>query len=121
MKYAYIAGPMSGIPEFNYPMFNRVTEVYRGIGYSVFNPAERDIERHGVDISIGNNQGSVAQASAEHGFDLRVALGEDLQYICSTATTIVMLPGWENSKGARAEHATAVALGLEIDYVRSPR
>lgn len=116
MKHAYIAGPMSGIPNFNYPLFNRIANKYRNLGFNVFNPAERDTERHGTDISKGNTTGDIAQATSEHGFDLRVALGEDLEYICRVATTIVMLPGWENSKGARAEWATAVALGHEVIY-----
>lgn len=30
------------------------------------------------------------------------------------ADGIALLPGWRNSSGARAEHALAVALGLEV-------
>lgn len=38
----YIAGPMSGIPDFNYPMFHRVAKHLRDRGVDVRNPAEND-------------------------------------------------------------------------------
>lgn len=40
MKRIYIAGPMSGLPEFNYPAFNRAAAVLRAQGHHVENPAE---------------------------------------------------------------------------------
>jgi hypothetical protein len=110
----YLAGPMRGIPEFNFPLFNHVATVLRARGYTVFNPAERDNERHGVDISKGNAAGCEKLAEEQHGFNLREALADDLEFICQNAEGIVMLPGWENSKGAIAERATAIALGLEV-------
>lgn len=113
----YIAGPMTGIPNFNFPKFNAVAKHLRNEGHDVFNPAERDIERHGgVDISAGNSAGDPAQAAKEHGFSLREALADDTAYICKEADAIAMLPGWESSKGARAEHALAFALGHKIIY-----
>ena len=110
----YLAGPMRGIPEFNFPAFRAAAAQLRSQGYEVFNPAERDNERHGCDISIGNVHGDEKLASEQHGFNLRVALGDDLAYICKEADGIAMLPGWEKSKGATAERATAIALGLEV-------
>lgn len=47
----YVAGPMRGIPEFNFPAFNLAAKNLRADGHVVFNPAERDNERHGTDIS----------------------------------------------------------------------
>lgn len=110
----YVGGPMRGIPEFNFPAFHAATAKLRAEGHEVFNPAEKDNERHGKDISKGNVNGDEAVATKEHGFNLREALGHDLQFICAEADAIALLPGWENSKGAKAEHATAVALGLEV-------
>lgn len=111
----YLAGPMRGIPEFNFPAFHEAAAALRAMGHEVFSPAERDIERHnGVDISKGNTAGDETAAAAQHGFDLRVALGEDLEWICKHAEGIALLPGWENSKGANAEFATALALGLAV-------
>src|ERR1017187_1514869 len=106
----YIAGPMRGYPEFNFPTFRRVAKILRDAGHTVFSPAERDCERHGTDISKGNITGSEAEATTVHGFDLRVALGEDLAWICAHAEGVAMLSGWEKSKGAIAEKAAGVAL-----------
>jgi hypothetical protein len=110
----YVAGPMRGIPEFNFPAFHTATAKLREQGHHVFNPAEKDNERHGKDISKGNEAGCEKIAAEQHGFNLREALGHDLQFICAEADAIALLPGWENSKGAKAEHATALALGLEV-------
>lgn len=112
----YVAGPMRGIPEFNFPAFHAATAKLRADGWFVFSPAENDIKQHGVDVSRGNATGDETKAAKEHGFNLRVALGQDLAFICGEADAIYMLPGWENSKGARAEIATAIALGLLIIY-----
>jgi len=35
----YIAGPMSGLPEFNYPAFFAAAEQLTAAGYDVLNPA----------------------------------------------------------------------------------
>lgn len=110
----YVAGPMRGIPEFNFPAFHAATADLREQGHIVFNPAERDIEKTGVDISKGNATGDNALAEAQHGFSLREALKDDLEFICLHADAIALLPGWENSKGARAELHTALALGLDV-------
>lgn len=110
----YLAGPMQGYPEFNFPRFNAVAAALRAQGHTVFNPAEKDIERHnGTDISAGNTTGSLEHVKATHGFSLRQALSEDMNYICLEANGIVLLPGWEKSQGAMAEHRCAVALQSE--------
>ena len=110
----YIAGPMRGIPEFNFPAFYAAEELLKNQGHEPFNPARRDNDTHGTDISKGNVTGDESIAAAQHGFNLREALGADLAYITGTADAVALLPGWENSKGAIAERATAVALGLEV-------
>lgn len=113
----YVAGPMSGIPNFNFPLFDAVTKFFRGYSHEVFNPAERDNERHGVNISADNAEGSIEKAAAQHGFSLRQALEDDTRWICQNAEAIALLPGWEKSKGANAEKALAEALGVQVFYV----
>lgn len=70
----YLAGPMRGIPEFNFPAFMSAAADLRAQGHIVFNPAERDNRVHGCDISKGNATGDETQAMIEHGFSLRLAL-----------------------------------------------
>ena len=118
MAFIYIAGKMRGVPLFNYPAYNAAAAQLRSEGHIVFNPAERDIERHGgTDISAGNLTGCEVQCAQEHNFSLREALADDLEFICKKADAIALLPGWETSKGAQAELATARALGLEEIYL----
>lgn len=113
----YVAGPMRGYNEFNFPAFNRAAEYLRSHGWKVFNPAEKDIEHHGgVDISEGNEEGSIELAEKEHGFSLRRALHDDTAWICNHADAIYLLRGWQNSKGALAEKALAEALSLKVYY-----
>ena len=118
-KTIYLAGPMQGVPEFNFPRFHAVAYALRQGGHTVFSPAEKDIERLGHDLSKGNIHGSLAVANAQ-GFSLRQALAEDTNFICLEANCIVLLPGWEKSNGAQAEHRLAVALqseGIEVVYL----
>ena len=113
----YLAGPMRGIPEFNFPAFHAYKTKLMAEGHDVFSPAERDNERHGKDISKGNAAGDEKLAAKVHGFSLRDALADDMVFICKCADAIAVMPGWEQSKGAKAEKATGEALGLRIIYL----
>lgn len=108
----YLAGPMTGIPHFNYPAFDAGAAALRADGHQVFNPAELDRETYGKDIS--NPTGCAETATKDHGFDRRAALKAGLAWICDNADAIALLPGWESSTGANAERALARALGLQI-------
>lgn len=110
----YIAGPMQGYKDFNFPAFDAAEQYcYEKLHYEgVFNPAKKDREIHGDQFGKGT-EGNLKQVPE---FNLRAALAVDLSWICDYADAIYMLKGWENSKGARAEHALAVALDLKILY-----
>lgn len=111
----YVAGPMRGIKDFNFPAFHLATEMLRSMGHTVFNPAERDEQAHGPDI--GKSATGDLSEAAQKGFSLRAALAADTQWIALHADAVAMLPGWENSRGAKAEKALAEALGLHVIYV----
>ncbi len=112
----YIAGPMKGKPEFNFPLFNAVAYEFRSQGHEVFNPAENDKCSQGMEPDKLVPSGCVKELEAKHGFSRRRALGEDLHWIALNADAIVMLPDWEHSTGAYAEWALAKALGLKFYY-----
>lgn len=106
----YLAGPMRGIEEFNFPLFLRVGEQLEAQwGYEVFNPAQHDIDR-GFDFSGYDGTEDLSAT----GFDLRQSLGDDLEFVAREADLVVVLDGWEKSKGARAEVTTALALGIPV-------
>lgn len=118
----YLAGPMRGYPEFNFPAFRRAAAMLRHYDHEVFSPAEADDEEFGKDVSQGNLAGDEEQAAKEVGLTglalKRNVFGRDTTYICQQAEAIAMLPGWEHSLGAQAEWALARALGLDIIYLR---
>jgi hypothetical protein len=116
-KSIYVAGPMRGLPEFNFPAFFAAEDVLKKEGYRVFNPARKDTEQYGEALSKSNPTGSEEQAAKDIGFSLREALKWDTEKICIECDEIAMLPGWEKSSGAFAEWALARALGLGVRYL----
>ena len=104
----YLAGPMTGMPQFNFPAFDAAAEALEDDGHRVFNPAQ-------MDRDVGFDPASTVVSPKF----LRDALRRDLSAICE-CDAIAMLPGWEQSGGARIEWALAVHLGLEVMYLRSP-
>lgn len=97
----YLAGPMTGIPEFNFPAFHAAAADWRTEGWEVENPAEHD-ER--ID---GFNPKTDAAKPHEH------YMRRDLPLLCS-CNAIALLPGWEHSKGCQNEVAVAEMCGLEF-------
>jgi hypothetical protein len=111
----YLAGPMTGIPEFNFPAFHEAAKTLREAGHEVFSPAEADERRYGVGFTKNCIHGHPAELFSVK-FNLRQALAEDLEYICNEAEAIALLPGWEQSSGAMAEFMAARALKLRFIY-----
>lgn len=108
LLWVYVAGPMRGIADFNFPAFEEATAQLRSRGYNVISPAEEDLGR-GFDPAelTGHEDLSVI------GYDLREVLLSDLECV-SECDAICLLPGWEDSLGARAEAALAEALNLSV-------
>lgn len=88
----YVAGPMTGIADFNYPAFSAVADQLRALGYEVENPAD-----HGIVEG--------AQWADYMAYDL-TRLG-----LCGV---IALLPGWEKSQGAKLEVLIAERLGITV-------
>ena len=93
MKRIYLSGPMTGIPELNFPAFNAEAARLRGLGYDVVNPAE---------INPANTDKTWHECMRD---DLRAMLGCD---------AIAMLAGWTKSDGAMLELQIAHRLGLDV-------
>ncbi len=90
----YVAGPMTGLPDFNFPAFNAVAERLSSQGMHVENPAQ-------------------------HGHVEGASWADYLRYDLSrlvTCSVIHLLPGWSKSRGATLELYVAFTLGLEVQY-----
>ena len=94
----YLSGPMTGLPEFNYPRFNEVSDRIREEGFDVYNPAEYPFD------------GPLDE------FPIREAFAEYAKQICLKCNAIVLLEGWENSRGANAELSLAKICGIDVIF-----
>lgn len=113
----YLAGPMRGYEKFNFPAFDFAAAKLRAQGFEVFSPAENDRQKLGDAPFVNNTNGDETKLEKETGFNIRQALKDDTHYICVHADGIALLPGWEKSSGANAEHALAKALGHTIIFL----
>lgn len=92
-KRIYLAGPMTDIPDFNYPAFNRAAAAWRAQGWVVENCAEHFEGRQDLPYRVYLRR--AVQRLARHG-------------------AIALLPGWEASKGARCETHIGQLLDFEF-------
>lgn len=88
----YVAGPMTGIPDLNFPLFHATAARLRAEGHDVVNPAE---------INADPAAGWITCMRA----DIRELV---------TCDAIYLLPGWELSRGARLEEHIARSLGFKV-------
>ena len=88
----YVAGPMFGLPELNYPAFNAAAGMLRTSGYAVENPADNG----GDDTK-------------DYRWYLRAGLDQLLR-----CDGVAVLEDWWLSGGARWEVQTAGTLGLPV-------
>ncbi len=107
----YLAGPMTGIPQFNFPAFYAAEKELREMGYEVVNPAELDppeVQKAAWDSPDGQlTDGGVA------GHTWAEFLARDVKAVAG-CDGLVLLPGWQTSKGARLERFVAQLLGLPV-------
>lgn len=110
----YVAGPMRGYENWNHDAFNRRSEFLKRNGWNVINPAEMDIEQEWVAENSPHEFNP--DEIKEHQEHLREILLRDFTEICKNCGAIYMMDGWHKSKGAKAEHTLAIALGIKIYY-----
>jgi len=112
----YIAGPMTGIEHYNFPMFYAAEQALVAFGFlheEIGNPAYHDAEVASITHMTPSEQGDWLLQNPE-AFSLADAQTWDLYYIHNTADAICLLPGWEKSTGARAEAHLALWLGHQF-------
>lgn len=90
----YVAGPMRGYAQLNFPKLNEITAKLRERDYVAINPVE-----------INPNQDA----------DYLDCMREDIKALADCAA-IYLLDGWEMSEGANAEYQVARILKLEVFF-----
>lgn len=93
MTRTYIAGPMTGYPDLNYPAFRAEAARLRALGHEVVSPAELNegLEHEGWNACMRR--------------DIAALVGCD---------AIQLLDSYASSRGATLEHLIAVALDMQV-------
>jgi len=111
MTKVYIAGPMSGMEDFNFPAFFEAERELEKLGYDVINPAHNDgatvqeaLQSAGTPESPNNLWSYYMKRDLPHVMDVDM---------------LCLLPGWEKSKGATLEVTVAKALGLPLMVLKN--
>ncbi|HBO1301978.1 TPA: DUF4406 domain-containing protein [Pseudomonas aeruginosa] len=92
MSRVYLSGPMTGIPDFNYPAFNAEEKRIRALGYIVENPAVNMVYR---------------------GAPWETFMRDGIKRLMD-CDILALLPGWERSRGANIERGLAITLGMRV-------
>lgn len=106
----YIAGPMTGIPKFNYPAFITAGQLLRDAGHEVVSPAELD-DPSDVAAAMASPNGLMSEFAGGSSRTWGDFLARDVKLLADDGVdAIVVLPGWSRSRGARLETFVGNAL-----------
>jgi hypothetical protein len=103
---------MSGRPSFNYPLFDSVGAELRGRGWDIVSPAEMDDEATRKEAMASTD--GVLVGGTCNGETWGDFLARDVKLIADHVRGIILLPEWEQSKGARLECFVAVGCGHDL-------
>ena len=106
----YLAGPMTGIAQFNFPAFIAAAAALRDQGYLIVSPAEMDDDEEGTAAkALVSADGDLENAGIKKTWgDL---LARDVKLIADEIDGVVFLSGWDKSKGARLEAFVGILTG----------
>ena len=94
----YLAGPMTGIPKFNFPAFMAAREDLTKHGYKIVSPADMDVEEFGGK-HFESETGQLGSDGT--GMSFGDFLSRDVKLVCDEVEGVVCLPGWNNTMTAR--------------------
>lgn len=103
---AYLAGPMSGHPDLNFPAFHAWAKYLRAQGLEVVNPAEIN----GGDYEL---IAYAAMDAAQRLAQWRKCMRRDIIELM-TCDAIYLMEGWKTSTGAMLESFIARSLDMPV-------
>ena len=95
---SYLCGPMSGIEDYNYPVFNEAEDSLRGAGFSILNPT----------LGFSSPPVLVTDQKEQEFF------ARSIRLMVNRASSVIVLPGYDKSYNAGNEIAIARSMGLPI-------
>lgn len=101
----YVAGPMTGVPFFNRPLFDEVSEWLRVRGHEVVNPCDQEWNEETRERFAD----PMGRPTMPRSYYMR----RDLPLLME-CEAIVLLPGWEQSVCAPVERHVAEVCGLAM-------
>ena len=102
-KKVYIAGPMTGLPNYNFAAFDRAAECLKARGLEPQNPAE-----------IGRKWLAEHEHKEPNESEYQELLNAGRAMLRGCGT-IYLLNGWQNSRGALSELSYALILKLKVE------
>ena len=112
----YLAGPMTGYPQFNFPAFMDATSALRVNGFSIISPAELDSDED-TRAALSSLDGAVGSGTL-HADGITKTWGDflarDVKLIADDVTGVILLDGWEKSRGARLEAFVGLLCGHDF-------
>lgn len=107
----YIAGPMTGLPNWNFPAFFEAEAQLVALGHEAVNPAHND----GATVQEALESAGSPEAPNN---PWRWYMRRDLPHVLEV-DALCVLPGWQKSKGASLEVHVAKAIGLPIYVLKN--
>lgn len=110
-RVAYLAGPMSGIAQFNFPAFDEAARRLREKGHVIISPAELDdpdVRTKAMDSADGAPSAELPSWGA--------LLARDVSIVADLCNALILLPGWAKSRGAKLEAYVALLCGHSIYF-----
>lgn len=109
----YVAGPMTGLPQFNYPAFDAAAKDLRSRGHDVVSPAEMD-DPEARALALASPDGDIAAFENASGKTWGDLLARDVKIVADEVDGVAVLDGWERSRGARLEVFVARLTGKQV-------
>lgn len=94
----YLAGPMTGLPDHNVPVFHAATAELRAAGYEVTSPAELNVSEPIADPDKPGAWGRYMRRDIPH---------------LLKCDAVALLPGWLMSEGANLEVIVAKRVHMQ--------
>jgi hypothetical protein len=111
-KTLYVAGPMTGYPQFNFPAFDAAALDLRERGFTIISPAELD-DPATRKTALASLDGSPS-SGVSNGETWGDFLARDVKLIADGVDGIAVISGWQNSRGARLETFVSFLCGKPV-------
>ena len=97
----YLCGPMSGIEFCNIPLFESAAAKLRAAGFKIVSPAE-------LDSAAVRAEGRASHEGVIKSQSWGSLLGRDVEIVADKVGGLILLPGFDRSRGARLEVFTGI-------------